>query len=90
MTPDPRGLLDKHLAPLLERGVLASTLAGGSLLRDDLGLSSLDAVNLIMALEEELDAEISDEEVSELRTLDDVVRLIGEKTAEKIAGKIAG
>jgi acyl carrier protein len=79
MTIDARALLDKHLAPLVERGVDAGRLPGASLLRDDLGLSSLDAVNLIMALEQELDAEISDPELAELRSIDDVVRLIERK-----------
>ena len=81
MTLDARALLDKHLAPLVERGVDASRLSGASLLRDDLGLSSLDAVNLIMALEQELDSEISDPELAELRSIDDVVRLIERKLA---------
>lgn len=81
MTLDARSLLDKHLAPLLERGVGAAGLSGSSLLRDDLGLSSLDAVNLIMALEQDLDAEITDPELAELRSIDDVVRLIERKLA---------
>ncbi len=39
---------------------------------DDLGADSLDTVELVMALEEEFDLEISDEEAEKLVTVKDV------------------
>ena len=43
---------------------------------DDLGADSLDTVELVMALEEEFDLEISDEEAEKLTTVDRVVSYI--------------
>ena len=43
---------------------------------DDLGADSLDIVELLMALEEEFDIEIPDEEAEKLVTVGDVVEYI--------------
>lgn len=48
-------------------------------LKDDLNLDSLDAVELIMRLEEEFDIEISDEDSTSITTVKEMVELI-EKT----------
>jgi len=45
---------------------------------DDLGADSLDTVELVMALEEEFDAEIPDEQAAELTTVESVYKYIGE------------
>ena len=47
---------------------------------DDLGADSLDIVELIMALEEELEMEIPDEDAEGFRTVGDVVEYITEHT----------
>jgi acyl carrier protein len=43
---------------------------------EDLGADSLDTVELVMALEEEFDAEIPDEEAEKLTTVGDAVKYI--------------
>ena len=45
---------------------------------DDLGADSLDVVDLLMSLEEELDCEIPDEEIENIKTVGDIVRFIEE------------
>jgi acyl carrier protein len=45
---------------------------------DDLGADSLDTVELVMALEEEFDIEISDEDAEKIQTVQDAVDYITE------------
>ena len=42
----------------------------------DLGLSSLDVVNIIVALEDEFGIEIQDRKVSEIIIVEDIVRML--------------
>lgn len=46
---------------------------------DDLNADSLDVVELIMALEEEFDIQISDDEVENIKSVGDIVNYISEK-----------
>jgi len=48
---------------------------------EDLGADSLDTVELVMAFEEEFDVEIPDDVAEQIRTVSDVVTLVGEKVA---------
>lgn len=45
-------------------------------LQDDLGADSLDAVELAMALEEELDVTIPDDVFAEMKTVGDIVKYL--------------
>ncbi len=48
---------------------------------DDLGADSLDVVELVMALEEEFDIEVPDEDVEAIRTVKDVESYVNGKLA---------
>ena len=50
---------------------------------DDLGADSLDTVELIMALEEEFNVEIPDEDAEKMATVGDAIKYIETKTANK-------
>lgn len=47
---------------------------------DDLGADSLDIVELVMAMEEEYDIEIPDEDAEKLKTVGDVVNYLKDKS----------
>lgn len=49
----------------------------------DLGADSLDTVELVMALEEEFDIEIPDEDAEKIRTVGEAVRYITDKSGKK-------
>ena len=54
-------------------------IAMGALLKDDLGLDSIDALDMIGMQEARLDMEIDGEELKNIRTVGDVVEFIYKK-----------
>lgn len=74
-------IFDKVKEIIVEQlGVDADEVKLESSFIDDLGADSLDIVELIMALEEEFDLEIPDEEAEKFPTVGDVVDYIKEHT----------
>ena len=68
---------DKVKETIVEQlGVEADDVNMESSFIDDLGADSLDIVELIMALEEEFNLEIPDEEAEKIATVGDVVNYI--------------
>lgn len=63
-------------------GLDENTIKLDSLFVDDLGADSLDVVELIMALEEEFDIEIPDEEAEKVTKVGDVVEYISSHIEE--------
>jgi acyl carrier protein len=61
--------------------VSAGDLVPGASLRTDLGASSIDLVEVIAAMENEFDMEISDEDAEKMRNVGDIIRYVEEKTA---------
>jgi acyl carrier protein len=57
-------------------GVKEDDIQASSSFVEDLGADSLDTVELIMALEEEFDAEIPDEDAEKIATVEDAVNYI--------------
>lgn len=64
-------------------GVDEKTLKNEQSFVEDLGADSLDSVELVMALEEEFEAEIPDEDAEKIRTVQDAINYIGSHSKAK-------
>jgi acyl carrier protein len=64
-----------------ELGVPAGEVTPTADLRDDLGMDSIDLVELVTGLEDQLGQRVAQDKLSDLRTIDDVVTLICDLTA---------
>ena len=53
-----------------------NTITPESVITDDLGVDSLDVVDLVMSFEDEFGVEIADEAVETIRTVGDIVKYI--------------
>lgn len=62
-------------------GVSEDQVTLGASFVDDLGADSLDTVELVMALEEEFDAEIPDEEAESITKVQDAINYITKSAA---------
>ena len=70
-------IFDKIKSIIVEQlGVAETAVTIDASFIDDLGADSLDIVELIMALEEEFDTEIPDEDAEKIVTVSDVVDYI--------------
>jgi acyl carrier protein len=64
-------------------GVSAEQVTPDASFIDDLGADSLDTVELVMALEEEFDIEIPDEDAEKLRTVGDALDYLKKHVTEE-------
>lgn len=55
----------------------------------DLGIDSLDAVEIQMAIEEAFDIELADDTIGEITTIGDLVNAIGDRRADEAATRAA-
>lgn len=60
--------------------VPVSAVSGKTNFQQDLNLDSIDSLELIMALEDTYDISVSDADAAKLRTVNDVINLIDQKT----------
>ena len=60
-------------------GVDRAALVPEANLLDDLGADSLDVVELVMALEEDFSIEVPDDDVENIRTIQDIVSYVARK-----------
>ena len=74
ITTDKHDLIVREIAELL--GVDESMVKPESSLQDDLGADSLDLLEICMALEDNFDIEISDEDALACRTVQQVFELV--------------
>jgi len=79
--------LEQRLKKLLvERvGVQEAKITPGASLAEDLGLDSLDGVELAMAMEEEFDLQIDDKELRGLTTVGQALDFVQQRLVEKPA-----
>lgn len=61
-------------------GVEEDQVTAEAAFMDDLGADSLDTVELVMALEEEFDIEISDEDAEKIATVGDAIAYIADNS----------
>ena len=73
--------MDEKIKKIVEEqlGVESNRIQENASFIDDLGADSLDIVELVMAMEEEYDLEIPDEDAEKLKTVGDVTKYLQEK-----------
>lgn len=72
-------MLDKIRNILTEYADIKGNITEETNLINDLGLSSLDLVSIIVAFEDEFDIEIPDRKLSEIITVGDIICLLKEE-----------
>ena len=77
-----RSEIEKNVTGIVceQLGVSESEVKTDSSFVDDLGADSLDTVELVMALEEEFDLEIADEDAEKISTVQEAVNYIVENS----------
>ncbi len=74
--------IDKRVKEIVaeQLGVDEAQVTNEASFMDDLGADSLDTVELVRALEEEFDIEISDEDAEKIQTVQDAIDYITDHT----------
>lgn len=81
-TDSMRAKVIEHLIAASDEEVKPEDVTDATRLRDDLDLSSLQAVTLVMDLEDEFGVVIEDEEIDSLANVGDVLAIIQAKQGE--------
>ena len=80
-TADRSARAIQHLVEASDLEINAAEVTTATSLRDDLEIGSLQALTLIMDLEEEFGIAVEDDEFEALRTVGDVIELLEAKKA---------
>jgi acyl carrier protein len=73
---------DRVAAVLTQRlGISPEMVTTTAELAEDLGIDSVDAVEFALALEREFNVSLPDEIIADVRTVQDVIDLVSERTA---------
>jgi acyl carrier protein len=75
-------LLERLISHLAELGVDPEKIDAETSLTKDLGADSLDAVELVMELEEEFDLDIPNADAEQIRTIGDYIRYLQNRDRE--------
>lgn len=76
-------VFDKIKEIIVEQlGVDEDSITNSTHLMKDLEADSLDAVEIIMAIEDEFDIEIPDEDAEKFQVIGDIIKYVEEKVAE--------
>jgi acyl carrier protein len=77
--------VDKRVKKIVaeQLGVAEADIKNESSFVDDLGADSLDTVELVMALEEEFETEIPDEEAEKITTVQQAIDYVGSHLKQK-------
>ena len=78
-TDSTRDKVVQHLIAASDEELDAAQVTDQTTLRKDLDLSSLQAVTLVMDLEDEFGVTIEDEEIESLETVGDVLAMVTQK-----------
>ena len=73
----------QHLQAASDAEIQAADITAETSLRDNLDLGSLQAVTLVMDLEDEFGVTVDDEEIEGLNTVGDIFRLIESKQQDQ-------
>ena len=77
-------IFDKLAAIIAEQlGVQQQDISMDTMLRDDLAVDSLDLYNLSMVLEEEFNIELPQDEMNDIETVEDIVKMLKEQGVEE-------
>ena len=77
-------IFDKLVTIMAEQlGVQPQEISTDTLLRDDLAVDSLDLYNLIMVLEEEFNIELPQEELNDIETVEEIIKILKEQGVEE-------
>jgi acyl carrier protein len=83
-TPTPKCSIEQRVKAIVaeQLGVKEEEVTNDSSFVDDLGADSLDTVELVMALEEEFETEIPDEDAEKITTVQQAIDYINDRRSQ--------